>query len=161
MELTQARVRELFDYLDHGCLVWRVTKSNRSVSGSIAGSLRKDRYRTIRIDGRTYYAHRLVYLWHHGEMPDVIDHADGNQVNNRIENLRKADMRLNQGNKRKKSRGDLPKGVDWRPRMNKWQSRITVNSKVVHLGTFDSAEAAHAAYVEAAQKHFGEFARAA
>jgi hypothetical protein len=94
-------------------------------------------------------------------MPKVIDHSDGNPWNNKIDNLRKADMRLNQGNKRKEKRGDLPKGVDWKPRIGKWQARITANCRYIHLGTFDTPEAAHSAYIEAARKHFGEFARAA
>lgn len=160
MELTQARVRELFDYQKDGNLVWRVTNSNRAQAGSIAGYVRKDGYRTIRIDGHPHYAHRLVYLWHHGFMPDLVDHRDTDPTNNRIDNLRDADGVGNQGN-RVGSRKDTMKGVDWKARSQKWQARITVNKKQVYLGLFDTQEAAHAAYVAAAQKYFGEFARAA
>ena len=53
------------------------------------------------------------------------------------------------------------KGVDWKARSQKWQARITVNKKQVYLGLFNTQEAAHAAYVAAAQKYFGEFAREA
>ena len=127
----------------------------------VSGSTRKDGYAKIRVNGKPHYAHRLVYLYHHGTMPEVIDHIDGNPANNRIENLRPADMRQNQGNRRKSQRGLLPKGVDWKPSIGKWQARITVDGRQVYLGVFDTAEIAHAAYVEAARRYFGEFARSA
>jgi hypothetical protein len=38
-------------------------------------------------------------------------------------------------------------------------ARITVLGKPIYLGTFTSAELASAKYAEAAQRHFGEFAR--
>lgn len=160
MELTQARVRELFDYLDDGNLIWRITNSNRAKAGSIAGSVRDDGYRVIRADGKRYYAHRIIFLWHHGEMPELVDHRDTNPSNNRIGNLRKCDGIGNQGN-RKGSRSNLPKGVDWKPRIGKWQARITVNKRFVHLGVFETPEQAHAAYVKASANYFGEFSRSA
>ena len=159
MELTQARVRELFEYQDDGLLVWRVTNSNRCKVGSIAGSVRQDGYRSIKINGRAHYAHRLVFLWHHGYMPELVDHEDTDPRNNRISNLRDADWTDNQGN-RKGSRPELLKGVDWKPRIGKWQARITVKGKQVYLGLFETQEEAHAAYVEAAERYFGEFANA-
>ena len=45
--------------------------------------------------------------------------------------------------------------------MRKWQAKIEVAGKQIHLGRFESREAAHKAYMAAARRHFGEFARAA
>jgi hypothetical protein len=41
----------------------------------------------------------------------------------------------------------------------KWQAQIKVSKRTVHLGSFQSPEEAHAAYLAAARAHFGEFAR--
>ena len=159
-ELTQARVRELFEYREDGTLLWKVTNSNRAKAGSVAGSTRADRYVKVRIDGKPHYAHRIVYLWHFGEIPVLIDHIDGDPSNNRVDNLRPADFHKNQGN-RKLGRSRSSKGVDWKPILNKWQARITINGRFVFLGLFATEEDAHAAYIDAACKHFGEFARSA
>ncbi len=158
MELTQVLVRELFDY-DDGRLYWRVTNSNRAVAGSTAGSVRPTGYWGVRINGRGHFVHRVVFLWHYGYSPEVVDHIDGNPENNRIENLRASTPRLNQGNRR--GSRELPKGVDYKPRTGRYQARITVCGRQVYLGMYNTPEAAHAAYMEAARKHFGEFARAA
>ncbi len=39
-------------------------------------------------------------------------------------------------------------------------AQICINSKSIHLGVFDTKEEASAAYLAAAERHFGEFARA-
>ncbi len=50
------------------------------------------------------------------------------------------------------------KGVSWRPRTKKWQARIRVDYKAIHLGYFNSEIEAAERYNEAAKEHFGEFA---
>ena len=56
---------------------------------SIAGTLRKDGYIGIFIKGTHYFAHRIIWEMHNGEIPSgmVIDHIDGNRSNNKIENM--------------------------------------------------------------------------
>lgn len=161
MEITQARVRKLFDYRDDGVLIWKVAQSNRAAAGSVAGSRNKAGYIRIRIDKLRYSAHRLVFLFHHGIMPQAIDHIDGNPSNNRVENLRAATLTQNQGNRVSRRKNGLPKGVDWKPRVGKYQARITMNGRQVFLGLYSSPDDAHAAYLKAAQEYFGEFHRAA
>jgi hypothetical protein len=51
------------------------------------------------------------------------------------------------------------KGVTWHKAMMRYMAQIRVNYRTIYLGYFDRAEDAHAAYVAAAQKYFGEFAR--
>jgi hypothetical protein len=114
-------------------------------------------YLKIRIDRRNYLLHRLAWLYVHGCWPvGQIDHRDLNPANNAISNLRDATHAQNKQNSRG-LRGDGLKGV--RLSHGKWQASIRVNGRRLHLGTFSAPESARAAYVAAASKHHGEFAR--
>ncbi len=89
---------------------------------------------------------------------EIIDHIDGDGLNNRRSNLRIVTNRQNQQN-RFHSLGKSPyKGINFRRRTNNYQARITVDGKRLFLGSFDTPEKAHAAYCVAAKKEFGEFA---
>lgn len=160
MDLTQARVRELFDYKD-GFLYWRIKPSRDTVIGALCGCERNDGYRVITIEGRKYLAHRIIFFWHYGFLPRSIDHIDRDPRNNRIENLRQATHSQNHCNRSKqKNNTSGYKGVSWISRDKKFQTKIKVGEKHIHLGYFNSAQEAHDAYIKAANKHFGEFARA-
>lgn len=108
-------------------------------------------------------AHRLAWFYIHGGWPaDQIDHIDMIRDNNRIANLRIATMTHQRANQhvRKDSKSGL-KGVQKRCD-NRWRARITFRGTVYNLGhSFETPEAAHAAYVKKAEELFGEFARAA
>lgn len=91
---------------------------------------------------------------------DRVDHVNGDGLDNRRCNLRLANRNQNAQNQRRNSRNSSGlKGVTFNKANQKWVSQITVNKKVTYLGSFDTPEAAHEAYCEAARKHFGEFAR--
>jgi hypothetical protein len=164
--LTAERLRELLDYDPAtGVFTWRV-RAGRSAAGREAGWIQRYRkvdieYRDIRVDGRTYRAHRLAFLWMTGSFPDcLVDHRDGDGLNNRWRNLRCASHAQNHQNRRMDSRNSCGlKGVERNG--PGYSARIGVNGTRLYLGYFDTPEAAHAAYVAAAQHHFGEFARAA
>jgi hypothetical protein len=101
-----------------------------------------------------------VFLYHHGYIPDYIDHINGDSLDNRIENLREATQSLNGANsKLAKSNTSGFKGVTWRKDTKKWMAQITKNKKHYNLGSFENIEAAATAYRIAAEKLFGEFAR--
>ena len=90
----------------------------------------------------------------------LVDHRDGDGLNNRRCNLRLADRFQNVQNS--KIRGDNAsgfKGVSWNKRQGKWVAQIAARgSNQKHLGYFASAEAAHQAYCAAANEMHGEFA---
>lgn len=115
----------------------------------------------IRLSGRLFKAHRLVWFLHHGNWPtEQIDHINGNPADNRIENLREATNSQNQHNRGvNKNNTSGFKGVCWdRPR-GKWRAQLILNRKTLFLGHYDNPEAASKAYQNAARVLHGEFAR--
>jgi hypothetical protein len=160
--VTRKRLRELLDYdEDTGEFRWR--KDSRQVSaGDLAGFFSRERYWIIRIDGRCYPAHQLAWLHVTGRWGrPMIDHRDGNPTNNRLTNLRIATFSQNNANRcRPRQNTSGFKGVSPSGRSKKWKATIRKDHQTIHLGNFATPEAAHEAYMAAAHKLFGEFARA-
>lgn len=87
--VNQEQLRRLFHYHD-GDLFWNVTIINsRAHKGSLAGYRDKTKSNRLLISLRSkrHPVHRLIYLYHHGFIPDCVYHKDGDIKNNRIENL--------------------------------------------------------------------------
>lgn len=125
-------------------------------SGAEAGTLRRDGYRSIFIDGKSFLAHRVAWLLAHGAWPDGdIDHIDGNRQNNRIENLRDVSRRTNLQNRRAagshRKHGSLL-GAAWHASTGKWRALIKHEGRQVSLGYFATEQEAHVAYVEAKRR---------
>lgn len=92
---------------------------------------------------------------------EQVDHRDGDTLNNTRENLRLATNSQNQANRKLTSQNSSGyKGVSWHKQHGKWHSQLMVNGNRMSLGYYDDPAEAHRVYWEAAQKHFGEFARA-
>jgi len=96
-----------------------------------------------------------------GEWPkDQIDHIDLNRSNNAWDNLREASRDQNGANRRAHRDNKTSfKGVTWHDQIGKYYARINVNKKRISLGVFEKAEDAAAAYIAAAVKYHGDFAR--
>ena len=157
--LTQAQVHELFSYVD-GKLFWRKKTSRKTVVGAEAGTFRKiDGYRQIMIDRSTYRTHRLIFLYHYGWMPEIIDHINQNVLDNRIENLRSATRVENAYNcKLRPDNTSGVKGVTWCKNKRKWVARLYANRECVNLGRFSDMQDAIDAVMKARKHHHGVFA---
>lgn len=162
-ELTQDQVRELFDYRD-GNLYWKVSKARCIKIGDLAGCVNNTGYRHVKINGKSYLAHRLIFLYHHGFLPKFLDHIDGNKPNNSIDNLREVTHSQNNQNRREdkyhdgKPTSSRFKGVCLDKRREKWVAQIQHTTEHKYLGSFASEIEAAKCYNDAAIKLFGEFA---
>lgn len=163
-KVTAERVREVLLYApETGFLGWRNRRAGQPPPGRHAGYIGADGYWKVRLDGLTYQAHRLIWLYMTGEWPsEEVDHINLNKADNRWGNLREASHRDNMINVRARKPSGSPshlKGAYKSHRQDTWFSQIRINGRARRLGTFNTAEEAHAAYCEAAQRHHGVFAR--
>ena len=135
-------IRSVFDY-DGRNLIWKTPRARRCKVGDVAGYLDVHGYRKICLFGKRYYAHHLIWLWHHGTWPekDELDHINRIPDDNRIENLREVTHQENMENM--SLRKDNSSGhVGVCKISKKWRARIVVNGKQVHLGYFDTFDEA-------------------
>lgn len=157
MNEDQIEVKQLFDYDESGHLR-RVlfTHHNQKEFAAVSAG----HYPSIRWRGRSYKEHQLVWLWHKGVIPPIVDHINGDVTDNRIENLRECSHAENMRNsKSRKSKyglkGVYSSGLEGNP----FKSLICIDRKQIHLGVFKTPEEAHEAYVKASKIIHKEFSR--
>jgi hypothetical protein len=149
-----------------GIVVWLVPPHPRFKVGHAVGFTRKAGYRAVELDGKTYALHNLIWAMQTGSaVPDgsVIDHANGDPGDNRWTNLRLATPTQNNANTALRKGKTLPKGVSEHRKKGivvAYRAFASANGKINYLGLYQTPEAAHAAYLQAAEKLFGDFAKA-
>ena len=138
-QLTQAKLKELLHYDPAtGIFTWVCSPSRGVKQGDIAGSLTKDGYMKIKINGIHHQSHRLAWLITQGEFPEnQIDHINHIRNDNRITNLREVTQSENLRNAAlSKNNTSGVCGVYWNKENSKWRSNIRVNKKLTSLGYF-------------------------
>lgn len=133
MEVTQERVKELLHYDETTGLLINKARRRGIIIGTAAGTTKtSDGYRHIAIDYVIYPAHRLVWLYVYGTVPDILDHVNGDRLDNRLDNLREANKALNGCNKEATENLTTGvKGLVWYSDSNKqyYYARVTYRGK--------------------------------
>ena len=150
------RVRPLHHFATEGA--WKAT--NTRFAGKRAGKLntgKRDKdtpYYVVFIYREQFYVHRVMWKLRTGKDPgpNEVDHENGDSLNNKPKNHRLVSKLGNLKNKRtyKNSRTGI-KGVH--RTKHAWTANIRAEGRLVHLGSFDSAEAATAARKQAERKY--------
>lgn len=181
--LTQGLVRECFDYHEDGHLIWKdrpdyhfATPTGKKIYttqrvGKVAGRWHKRTDRTkvgfgywitnLTIAGElgAFKIHRLIWMYHHGYFPDVIDHIDNDTNNNCIDNLRASTGKTNIFNSYKpKDNTSGFKGVSTLTKKGCFRAEITYHDAWFRIGEYKDPEVAGAAYNKVARILFKEFA---
>jgi hypothetical protein len=155
---TATEFKKIFTYKD-GELFWNVPRKNVRV-GRKAGGVDVKGYARVTVDGTPYLLHRVVYRMFKGRVPKMLDHADGNPLNNRIENLRPCTQSQNAQNRKLQANNTSGiKGVYWNKNKNKWMARVMTKGARKFLGYFDSLDAAAEAVNKARVAAHSNFAR--
>lgn len=150
---TPAQLAELFWYdALSGQLIRRIDggRWGREKAEAVVGTSHGEGYLVVTVFGQKLLVHRVAFAIANGAWPDGhLDHIDGDRANNRLSNLRVASPGENNQNQRH-ARSDSGSGLLGVRRMRtRWQAVIKVDGSRKHLGTFDTPEEAHAAYVAA------------
>ncbi|HEC8969323.1 TPA: HNH endonuclease [Salmonella enterica subsp. enterica serovar Senftenberg] len=153
------KFEDIFEYNpDTGELKWKVSFSNRIKAGDKAGSVKKDSgYIRLKLNGRSYQAHRIAWQICHGEIPAgmEIDHINSVRNDNRISNLRLVTHLENVKNQKKHCTNvSGVMGVSWNKKRQKWYAYIHADGKRKYLGYYDCMESAVARRRQA-ERHLG------
>lgn len=162
-------VKECLDYNpETGLLTWKYRPSMRAqwngiYCGRVAGCAVRSGHIRVALEDKPYQAHWLAWAIMTGEWPECeVDHKDGDPSNNKWENLRAATSGQNNYNAGPRSHNTSGyKGVSFHKQTKKWRATIKANKKLHHLGLFHTKEEAYSAYVLAAERLHGQFARVA
>lgn len=156
--LTQQELKEFLHYdPETGIFTWKIFSNSRVKIGDTAGHLDKVKgYVRIKINGKSYLAHRLAWLYVTGAMPKVlIDHENGIKHDNWFNNLRQATYGQNLQNQNKPQRGNKSGylGVSFDKRRGKYAAQIKANGEQKFIGYFTTPKLAHEAYLVEKRKY--------
>lgn len=147
--ITAERAKQLFTYdPETGALARRpetVRACNRSRAASTIRTLDKDGYIVVKVEGKCYPAHRIIFLMMTGRWPHpTVDHDNRDKADNRWVNLTEATHAENNENRGPVRRFDVP-NVYKTANTGRYEARAFVGGRKRRLGTYDTPEEADAA----------------
>ena len=153
--ITQEYLKSVIDYNPmSGQFTWLKQISSHAKTGCKAGTKHHSGYWQISISGRIYLSHRLAFLYMNGEFPlNCVDHIDGDKGNNTFKNLRIATLSQNQQNRKVAAKNTKSGVLGVSKSGNKWRATIRHSGKNMHIGSYESVDLAHSAYLEAKRKN--------
>lgn len=151
--ITHSKLMELLRYDPKSGLFIRRVSRQKHCAGEVAGVLNDQGYIVIKIEGRSYKAHRLAWFYMTGEWPKKdVDHRNRCRSDNRWRNLRDVSRTINVMNTGLLASNTSGfRGVTYLPRQNRWLAKC----RRQYLGVFRTAQEASAAYEAARAKTMG------
>lgn len=150
--LTQLELKSILHYDPKTGTFTRLTNKGPSKKGDVAGTQSHPRgYVQISVKSKSYYAHRLAWLYMKGYMPEMVDHINGNTSDNKFANLRKCSMSENMQNLKQSGSSKNKSGhIGVYCTDGKWYATIRCiknnNRKKLRYGPFGTKKEAIAAY---------------
>ncbi len=110
-------------------------------------------YRLINLLNQKFLAHRCAWMYVNGSMPELhIDHINGDRGDNSIENLREVSHKTNIQNQRKPTKRNTSGLLGVTVVNGRYIAKLTVNYRTVYVGSYETPEQAHEAYVLAKRR---------
>lgn len=150
IELDIQEVRRFVRYDPKTGEITRIVPAGNQAAGASACRENLNGYLECNVLAKVVKAHRLAWALHYGVWPaQTIDHINGCKSDNRIVNLRDVSKLVNKQNMRKARRDSRSGliGARWRGDRQTWAAEIRYQGRLIRLGTFPTAEAAHQAYL--------------
>jgi hypothetical protein len=146
---------------EKGLLFWKdpppshAEKRHRLAGFLCRGTGKNKDYWQVRCFGRTFKRGRVIFFMAHGRWPEpMLDHANGDSLDDRLANLRACTALQNTINRHMPAKkSGLPTGV-YKTRQGRFMGRLGGKS----LGTFETPDLALAIYMRARKEAYGEFA---
>lgn len=150
MKIAHSRLLQVIHYDPiTGLFAWK-NRTKGIKPGARPGNMMKKGYIRIFIDGRSYQANVLAWFYTTGKWPTGdVDHRNGERADNRMENLRDVSRMINLQN------STVPKATSTiglrgvQRNHSRFMARIQSAGRSQYIGTYDTPEQAHAAYLEA------------
>lgn len=153
-ELSQSFIKKAFKYNpETGNLTYRFTQA-AGKTGEIATINHSGGYLSVRINGKDYLTHRIIWLYMKGYLPLQIDHINHVRDDNRWINLREVSNRENHLNESIPNNSTTNVlGVSLIKATNRFRAYIVIHNKQIHLGVFNTLNEARIARCEANIKY--------
>jgi hypothetical protein len=142
------KVREWLDYDPvTGVFTWKKATKRRNKPGMIAGKEAANGYIEIHVDRVSYLAHRVAFVWMTGLLPKMVDHINGDKLDNRWANLRDVSYQVNVENKASPQTRSKTGFLGVNEYKGRFRAMIGHNGRNYYSPTFDTPQEARAAYV--------------